>query len=61
MRPDPFAVAAGRKSCGRRSAERFIKKRLTFMSYPRLHVALDTLQVLFCAKIADLPASGRKA
>jgi hypothetical protein len=43
------------------SAARFIKKRLTFVSYPRRNVALDTLQVLFCAKIADLPASGRKA
>jgi hypothetical protein len=40
---------------------RFVKKRLTFVSYPQPHVALDTLQVLFCAKIADLPASGRKA
>jgi len=39
----------------------FIKKRLTFVSYARSYVALDTLQVLFCAKIADLPASGRKA
>jgi hypothetical protein len=57
MRTDPLAVAADRT----RFRPPLFKKRLTFLSYPRPHIALDMLQVLFCAKIADLPASGRKA